>query len=428
MAVRKKQAKAKLRLTTEQKEALAYLLAGLESGERRLALKGFAGTGKTTLVRFLCQRLGRSGTLALTAPTNKAARVLADGAGRTAGTIHSLLGLRMTRDFEGGYRLERTQHPDDLPDLVILDEASMVDGVLMQHIEEAQSESDLAVIFVGDPAQLPPVNEDNSPFERISGPELTKIIRQKKGSPIVDLATHIRENIESEALSLPGETRYDEGEDSGLLVRRDVATFINDAIERFRSPEYQKDANHCRILAWTNEQVRAFNRTVREAIRGNNAPEFTPGEWLVLEEAYRPSEDAAMLAVSTEVRIESAKLVELDGYSVWEIETESEVELRVVAKESRADFDADLRRRRKKAGEAKGKKSAKAWEEFYRHRERYASVTYPFAQTVHKAQGSTYRTALVFLPDLRKNRKPRERNRLLYTAVTRPSHLLVLCR
>ena len=428
MGGKRKGSGPKLRLTTQQKEALAVLVARIESGERQIALRGYAGTGKTTLVRYLCQRLAKRGSLALAAPTNKAARVLSEKAGRPSGTIHSLLGLRMTRDFEGGYRLERTREPEDLPDLIVLDEASMVDTALMAHIEDAQSESDLVVLFVGDPAQLPPVNEESSPFDRIDGPEMTKIVRQQKGSPIVELATHIREHIEREGLKLPGASQFDEDLDSGVIVRGDVHSFLADAIKRFQSPEYARDANHCRILAWTNEQVRAFNETVRESILGPAAPEFTAGEWLVLDEAYRPTEEAAMLAVSTEVRIEKARLSDLDGYSVWMLDTDADVELRVISRESRPEFEADLGRRRKKARDAKGKQSTKAWEEFYRHRERYASVTYPFAQTVHKAQGSTFRTALVYLPDLRRNQRNRERNRLLYTAVTRPSHLLVLCR
>ena len=428
MGAKRKRGSSAIRLTTHQKEALAGLVARIEMGERRLALRGYAGTGKTTLVRFLSQRLAKRGTLALAAPTNKAARVLAERSGRPAGTIHSLLGLRMTRDFEGGYRLERTQGLEDLPDIVILDEASMVDTVLMQHIEEAQSESDLVVLFIGDPAQLPPVNEEASPFERIEGPEMTKIVRQQKGSPIVELATHIRDHIDGESMTLPGASLYDAADDSGVIVRRDLPSFLSDAVGRFQTAEYLMDSNHCRILAWTNEQVREFNQSVRRSILGADAPEFSEGEWLVLDDAYRATEDAAMLAVSSELRIEEARRTQLDGYEVWLLQTDVDTELRVVAMESRPAFEEDLKRRRKKASEAKGKQSTKAWEQYYRHRERYARVAYPFAQTVHKAQGSTFRTALVYLPDLRKNRKTRERNRLLYTAVTRPSHLLVLCR
>ncbi len=417
-----------LRLTAEQKEALAIVIARIESGERRVALRGYAGTGKTTLVRFLCSSLPRRSSVALTAPTNKAARVLEERTGRPTATIHSLLGLRMTRDFEGGYRLERTGASEDLPDIVIVDESSMVDSTLFAHIDEAQSEGDMAVIFVGDPAQLPPVNEESGPFERIDGPELTRILRQKKGNPILELAAHVREHIDSDSVTLPGNSRYDDDTDTGVLVRANREEFLEQALQRFVADEYRRDANHCRILAWTNEQVRSFNSEVRTRILGPDAPEYTEGEWLVLDEAYRPEEDGPMLPVSSELRLRRIERAQMDGYSTWLITTEDDVELRVISAESRAAFEADLRRRRKKAAETKGKGATKAWEAYYRHRERFATVAYPFAQTVHKAQGSTFRNAFVYLPDLRRNTRSRERNRLLYTAITRPSHLLVLCR
>lgn len=416
-----------LRLTTEQREALAILVARLESGERELALSGYAGTGKTTLVRFLCQKLGRRNRLALTAPTNKAAKVLADKAGRSAGTIHSLLGLRMTRDFEGGYQLERSEMPEVLPDIVVVDEASMVDSVMMEHIRDAQGESDMAVLYVGDPAQLPPVNEDTSPFTKIDGPSLEKIVRQKKDSPIVGLATFVRENIDADSIKLPGVHEYDPASDEGIIVHADASAFLEAAIERFGASAYQNDPNHCRILAWTNEQVRSFNRTVRARIQGEHAAEFVMGEWLVIDEAYRVS-DEVLLPVSSEVLINDAELVSLDGYRTWRLNVGDDHELLVIAAESQAAFRGELAAKRKAALAAKGKERSALWEAFYRHRERFAAVTYPFAQTVHKAQGSTFRNAFVFLPDLRRNKRVHERHRLLYTAITRPSDLLVLCR
>lgn len=159
---------------------------------RMAIITGGPGTGKTTLVRAVCtlyKRLGKSVFLA--APTGRAARRLAEVTGREARTIHRM--LLYDPDQEGFQKSEKD--PLDA-DVVIVDEASMVDVVLMRHLLDAVSTKS-RVVLVGDRFQLPSVGPGNVLSDLIdSGTipvfELTEIFRQAAESPIVRNAHRVR--------------------------------------------------------------------------------------------------------------------------------------------------------------------------------------------------------------------------------------------
>lgn len=159
---------------------------------RMAIITGGPGTGKTTLVRAVCtlyKRLGKSVFLA--APTGRAARRLAEVTGREARTIHRM--LLYDPDQEGFQKSEKD--PLDA-DVVIVDEASMVDVVLMRHLLDAVSTKS-RVVLVGDRFQLPSVGPGNVLSDLIDAGaipvfELTEIFRQAAESPIVLNAHRVR--------------------------------------------------------------------------------------------------------------------------------------------------------------------------------------------------------------------------------------------
>lgn len=217
---------------------------GLRPGFSILA--GAAGTGKTTTVRGWVDRLGDR--VALTATTGKAAQRLAEVTGRPATTLHEFLRVR-----PGQIHSRRT----DPTDVLVVDEASMIDSVLGGALGSYLSRGlAQALVLVGDPAQLPPVGP-GKPFwdlmeafpERVT--TLERVHRQGGRSDVLALATAIR----------AGEAMPDElGE---VRVVEDVLA----EFERYRSMGLGED--EIMVLAAERAHVKAINADLHAALHGD---------------------------------------------------------------------------------------------------------------------------------------------------------------
>ncbi len=176
-----------VKLSREQLDVVTQVL------EQKIAvITGGPGTGKTTLVRALCTVFKKLNlTVVLGAPTGRAARRLSEVTGKKAFTLHKLLGF----DHENKNFDRNIANPLDL-DVFVVDEASMVDTHLMYHLITAMPAM-ACLILVGDTFQLPSVGPGNVlsdviESDRVRVFSLTKIFRQAKESPIVMHAHSIR--------------------------------------------------------------------------------------------------------------------------------------------------------------------------------------------------------------------------------------------
>jgi exodeoxyribonuclease V len=150
-------------LTVDQAEALRNIEAAYEPGGFYL-LTGHAGSGKTYLMQRLTKSmLAKKRRIVLSAPTHKAVAVLARKLAEanikdvTCRTIHSVLSLT-PKPRTDRLVFERDRNADPVTtDVVVVDECSMVDLELLRHIRRHLPNA--FVLFVGDPAQLPPVGE-----------------------------------------------------------------------------------------------------------------------------------------------------------------------------------------------------------------------------------------------------------------------------
>ena len=197
------QGTGKIQLAEMQKEAVRKAIIG-----KVVIITGGPGTGKTTLVDSIIRILGMKGQrIVLASPTGRAAKRLSELSGREAKTIHRLLEYSPS---EGGFRRNEEYLLD--ADLVIVDEASMIDILLMNHLLKAIP-SAATLILVGDVDQLPSVGPGNVlsdiiASERVATVELTEIFRQARQSRIVTNAHRVNRG-ELPQLRVPPGTQSD---------------------------------------------------------------------------------------------------------------------------------------------------------------------------------------------------------------------------
>jgi exodeoxyribonuclease V alpha subunit len=178
-------------LSTSQLKETALLLTALGTGGVA-TLTGRPGSGKTYLTARLIEVIKAAGiSVACCAPTGKAASVLSLKVGCEVTTIHRLIGYRPGQLF-----VENPIHAD----VVVVDEASMIDSFMMANLLECCRDHVKFVLLVGDPNQLPPV-EAGCPFldltraETITHAHLSEPQRQAEGSGILALANDFMDGL-----------------------------------------------------------------------------------------------------------------------------------------------------------------------------------------------------------------------------------------
>ena len=180
----------KIELSKEQKEAV-----NLVNENNVCVITGGPGTGKTTIIKFIIELYKLKGKkVVLCAPTGRAAKRMQEATGEEASTIHRLLEIGKIDDDSKNIDIEMQVKPIDA-DIVIIDEVSMVDTIVMNYILRAVYLG-TKLILVGDVNQLPSVGpgnvlEDIIESENIEVIELNKIFRQAAKSKIITNAHRV---------------------------------------------------------------------------------------------------------------------------------------------------------------------------------------------------------------------------------------------
>ena len=208
----------------DQKKAIHELVEFITTiGNRSVfVLKGYAGTGKTTLISSLVKSLPSIGKRSvLMAPTGRAAKVLSKYSNKKSSTIHKkIYWIKRNKNGNTYVSLKENTHTNTI---FIVDEASMIAeeikdsignrSLLKDLIEYVYEGIDCKLILIGDTAQLPPVNLDLSPAlnedllemnysKQAIAIELKTVVRQSEKSTILKNATHIRNLIEKNIIDL----------------------------------------------------------------------------------------------------------------------------------------------------------------------------------------------------------------------------------
>ena len=452
-------------LTPQQQAAYDQLLpfcAG-KTDTGMATLEGYAGTGKTTLVGLMIrQLLGDDDEdiiltllglrVAVAAPTNKAVRVLRDAlvdAGVDPqrvefGSIHSFLGLQLKEREDGSQECVPAGKASlHLYDLVIIDECSMIDQDMMTMIATARRSA--RVLFVGDPAQLPPISsaqgQPSPVFTHINlRCVLTDVVRQARDNPIIRLSMTIRDHIEAGAdipvvtlaESLPVTYPAQAG-----IVGGGMGTAAAIVVDEIQS---KRDA---RVIAYTNDRVLAYNRMIHHALHGNTICPFVAGEPVVAHSQFEARDwdiehgtpgRPRIIITSEELEVISAEpmphpmyadipahrivLQQDDGNHVCSYVADDQMQLNQVINRL---FEQWRQAKASKADDAKTY-SGKAWG----LRKAFAPLRHAYAITTHKSQGSTFDVVVVDFDDLAKMRSTFDRNRALYVACTQSREVLAL--
>lgn len=379
-----------------------------------------AGSGKTFLTAALVGDLLQGGySVACTAPTNKAVGVISEKIpAAEAMTTHGLLGLRLKKTEWGGYTLEQEGKSKVADfDVIVVDECSMLDAKLYDPLM-AQS-SNAFLLFVGDPHQLPPPISglERSPVfddPRHAQFTLGEIVRQKAGSPILALATAIREHAEGR---FPVECLR---EFPGIeIIGQEQVT-----------SSWQIGA---RILAYRNATVESYNRQMHDQFFPHTRWPFCPRERVILSRQFETLSGARLhnSAEGIVTGIAEGRHPFWSGIPAWRVSLEMDDGTR-----ASEFYPQDPRDYQRLIGEAWSrwremkKVDPQAAKALSRHAWALTDAFIPlrlgYASTVHKAQGSTFHTAIVDIHDLSAIKAHREFNKLLYTAVSRPSDRLIL--
>lgn len=234
-----------LQLTPEQQRAVEAFAPVYRGKRRRLTIGGYAGTGKTTIIRAIVEEYGTRDLVVCT-PTGKAAHVLRSK-GVDACTLHSLIYTPRGIDPDTGEVIfKRNGNP--MPRVVIVDEASMLDVRLVKDLESLVKH----VLYVGDHGQLEPIGDDPG-LMRAPDIRLETIHRQAEGSPIIAFAHHVR-------------------------TGNDPRTFGDDA--RVQQGWSQDLADFDVVIVGFNESRRRVNEWMRKQ-HGFSGPLPQPGERII---------------------------------------------------------------------------------------------------------------------------------------------------
>jgi exodeoxyribonuclease-5 len=269
---------------TPQQEQVFELLANFLhtfSKDSCFILKGYAGTGKTTIISALVQSLPRINKKSvLLAPTGRAAKVMSAYSGRRALTIHKkIYRKKSATSLQMDFSIAENLHEDTL---FIVDEASMIstegfsfhsDGLLSDLIRYVQSGKNCTLMLVGDTAQLPPVGLDYSPALDIGyinaeyglevfRYEMTDVVRQDKGSGILFNATKIRNEIKLDEES--PEYTFPKFITQGY---RDVFRMTGDRLIEGLHYAYDKyGIENCMVICRSNKSANLYNKHIRNQI------------------------------------------------------------------------------------------------------------------------------------------------------------------
>lgn len=391
-------------LTKKQEEGLKTAVTRHRDGEKYTVIAGYAGTGKSTLVRYIIDALDvEESRVCYCAFTGKAAEVLKKKGNKNVATLHRLLYEHIPRPAGGFFRKPK---PFIDYDVVVVDEVSMAPKSLIELLFKHK----VYVICLGDPFQLPPIDKDED-NHLLDNPHifLDEIMRQEEDSEIIQLTMKIRNQEPID---------YFNGNEIKIIPYSDLNTGV------LQWGDQVLTATNAKRRA-INNQMRALQGRTGEPVDGDkiiclrnywddsslNGDALINGTIGILQNSFRTWREIPRF-VQSDIRkfdVLVGDLVVPETNDVYQM-TEMDRQM-IITGEKCCDWRLSY-----KLGKLRSKYGEIVPKEF----------TYAYAITTHKSQGSEWDKVVVL-----EEKFPFEKNehaRWLYTACTRASEKLVLVR
>jgi ATP-dependent exoDNAse (exonuclease V) alpha subunit len=422
-------------------------------------LRGYAGTGKTTVISTIIKVLPKFGLKSvLLAPTGRAAKVMGNYSNKKALTIHKKIYRQVANQFTGNLEFQR-QNNYATDTVFIIDEASMISddadfgsaGLLTDLMEfvftnPEQDYNGNKIIFVGDTAQLPPVGKLDSPALQkkylegqfhlgVLEQELTEVMRQDANSGILYNATNLRNLLKTEKTEISFTTK-------GF---RDFYKMTGDKLEDGLNYAYKKfDRENTIILTRSNKNAVQYNRYIRQRIFFQE-DELASGDLLMIvkNNYHWLGEDspAGFLANGDFVEIMKMRGVEeMHGFRfttlnlrLLDYDEHPHIEAKVLMDTLYSNTPAMSREENKALYES----VSKDYEHIVNKKERNEAirkdpylnalqVKFAYALTTHKSQGGQWSAVFIDQGYLTDELINEDFIRWLYTAITRATHEVFL--
>lgn len=454
-----------------QFKALQQMVDFVEGKSNVITLSGSAGTGKTSIVKILIEYLRQKynfGKVILAAPTHKAKSILNLLTGTNeAVTLHSLLGLKPNLEVSNFDAKDLKFYEDLILQLFpgntvyIIDEASMINDHLYKLIiDKLASYPDHKIIFIGDIRQLSPVKQvskskvfTNKDYEVI---KLTKVERQADGNPLLKTL----DKLQVDPLNKFEQEEIDE---NGLVTSETSLDFVKILKQGIQDINYRTQPFKAKVLSYTNKNVGDLNNIIRRAIY-KRTDFLEVGDLLTALSNYTPiaksnpilynGSDYVVTALEKCTKETKTALGTLQGYLVTLYDTVDDCEsniflldpnLSAMRKRNIANIIEGVRQDAvdSKFSRARGAKfrTLKLWGEFRDMTSSFVSwcdlcigtrvivragLTYGYATTVHKSQGSTYDNVYIDMDDIVRYNNGEALRELQYVALSRARNKVVL--
>lgn len=420
-------------------------------------LKGYAGTGKTTLISALVKTLDQlKQKCVLLAPTGRAAKVFSHYAGHPAYTIHRKIYRQRTFSNElDNFVMNANLHQHTL---FIVDEASMIanEGLsggmfgtgrllddLIQYVYAGQG---CRLMLIGDTAQLPPVGEEESPALSASMLEgyglevtehcLTQVVRQEQDSGILYNATSLRRYIaEEDFFSLP-QIKVNGFPDIRIISGSELIDTINECYDKAGMDETM-------IICRSNKRANLYNKGIRNTILYREDELNTGDLLMVAKNNYYWGTDCKELDFIANGDIAVVRRVrrthEMYGFRFADVTlcfpdyNDLELDVKILLDTLHSDAPALTREESERLFQAvqedysditvKRERMKKIKEDSWYNA---LQVKYAYAVTCHKAQGGQWQRVFVDQGYMTEEMLTSDYYRWLYTAFTRATETLYL--